>query len=256
MNEPFKVLCYGAGVNSSAVIFGLHDRLEMPEVITFSDTGGEKPHTYEVVRRMSKWLVERNYAPIVVLRSPNETLEESVLRLRTLPSVVFGFRTCSQRFKKEPQEKYLNHHEGARAVWARGGKVIKMIGFDADEPHRAVDFEDEKYRNSYPLIEWGWGREECERRINQEGLTIGKSACFFCPSSRKSEIAELKAIYPELAERAIAMERNNEKGHVDGLGRHFSWEAVLKQTDMFGFQGDDDESDSLIDISCECYDGE
>ena len=74
-----------------------------------------------------------------------------------------------------------------------------------------------------------------------------KSACYFCPASRVSEIKALKAQYPDLAERAIAMERNAYLTSIKGLGRNFSWENVLATEDMF--------EDNYIDIACGCYDG-
>ena len=248
-----KALSCGLGKNSTAVILGLHDRMQMPDLILFADTGGEKPHTYALLETLNTWLISRNYRGIEIVKAPNTTLEANLLKLKTLPSKTFGFGTCSQRFKIEPQHKYLNHHPMALETWAKGEKVTMIVGFDADEPHRAKDYNDDKYQNWYPLIEWDWGRDECTARIEQEGWNVGKSACFFCPSSRKSEILQLQEMYPELAERAIQMERNfteGEKGtKVVGLGRHWKWEELLRQGDLFP-------EETIMDFDCNCYDGE
>lgn len=65
--------------------------------------------------------------------------------------------------------------------------------------------------------------------IERAGLpNPGKSACFFCPASKKHEIRELAKLYPELADRAIAMEDNAALDTVKGLGRSFAWLTLRK----------------------------
>ncbi|HUC76710.1 MAG TPA: hypothetical protein VMS04_15520, partial [Vicinamibacterales bacterium] len=117
------------------------------------------------------------------------------------------------------------------------------------EWHRAKDHPNERY----PLIEWGWGRGECVQAIARVGLPQpGKSACFFCPSSKKIEIFDLRERYPNLMKRALAMEANAELTSIKGLGRSFAWADLLTAkdatTDLF--------SESTVEIACECYDGE
>lgn len=186
----------------------------------------------------SAWLVERGYPPITMVRKGGrqETLEENCLRLDMLPSLSYGFKGCSHKYKIEPQEKFLNNHAGARAHWAAGGKVLKLIGYDVDEPHRAAIPEDKKYRYGYPLLEWGWGREECEARILRAGLPLpGKSSCFFCPSTTKPEILALRSRYPIYLARAVAIEDNaKSKGNlktVNGLGRRLNWLDFLLEVE-------------------------
>jgi hypothetical protein len=157
------------------------------------------------------------------------------------------------KYKRDPQDKFCNNHEPCREVWASGEKVVKLIGYDMDEPHRARIPEDEKYTYRYPLIEWNWGREECLEAIARAGVTApGKSACFFCPSSKKREVLQLRRVYPELAVRAVAMEKNADLSVIKGLGRAFAWgdlyEADDRQFKMF--------PETTVDLACECYDGE
>lgn len=235
------VASFGGGVNSTAMLIGMVERGEHCDLILFADTGGEKPHTYEHVERFSKWLKFVGMPEIVTVRSPNTTLEADVLKRHTLPSIAFGFKTCSQRFKREPCEKYLN---------GIGAKDVQMlIGFDADEPHRAKPFPG----NRYPLLEWDWGRDECVEACRRIQMVPGKSACFFCPSSKKWEILELQRRYPDLAARSVAMEANADLTSIKGLGRDFSWTQLLAfdkaQIKMFV-------EDSPIAIDCGCYDGE
>jgi hypothetical protein len=234
------VASFGGGVNSTAMLIGMVERGERCDLILFADTGGEKPHTYAHVLEFSEWLVAHEMPNITTVKSPTVTLEQDCLTRHALPSVAYGFKTCSQRFKAAPQEKFLN---------GLGVKeYTKLIGFDADEPQRAKPYPG----NRYPLIEWGWGRDECIEAITRAGVTQPeKSACFFCPSSKKPEIMELRRQYPELAARAVAMEKNAELTSVKGLGRSFAW------GDLYAA---DDAQQKLfpevrIEQDCGCYDG-
>ena len=48
------------------------------------------------------------------------------------------------------------------------------------------------YEYWYPLQEWGWDREECERQIAAAGLPVPhKSSCFFCPAMKTAEVDAL-----------------------------------------------------------------
>lgn len=143
------VASFGGGVNSTAMLIGMHERGETVDLILFADTGGEKPHTYAHVLEMSEWLVERGMPHIVTVSRGVKTLESDCLKRKALPSVAYGFKSCSDHFKMRPQRDYLK----ANGIVA----TTKLIGFDADEPNRAREIEG----NRYPLIEWGWGRDEC-----------------------------------------------------------------------------------------------
>ena len=160
------------------------------------------------------------------------TLEMECLRSCTLPSIAYGYKRCSQKHKIGPQEKFCNHYPPCRAVWARGEKITRFLGYDAGEMRRyehSKKFNDtnKKYINRYPLIEdWGWDRSDCVREILAAGLPLpGKSSCFFCPSMKQQEILALKEHYPDLYRRAVAME-DRAMPHltsVKGLGRSYAW---------------------------------
>lgn len=233
------VVSYGAGTNSTAMLIGLHERGALPDLILFADTGGERPETYEHLTVVNEWCESIGFPQIVTVKSPNVTIEEDCFTRKTLPAIAFGFKTCSLRWKKEPQDKYLRN-SGMK-------DAIRLIGIDMDEHHRVREFPNTRY----PLIEWGWGRDECIEAIDRAGLPQpGKSSCFFCPSMKVNEILELKRKHPDLLQRALAMEANAELTSVKGLGRNFSWAEVVKyddqQMDMFGHSPE---------IACGCYDG-
>ena len=251
-----KITSYGGGTNSTAMLIEFTNRGIIMDRILFADTGAERPHTYAYVENFSKWLQERGQPAIHTVRRVDYKgnvlgIEEWCLSKNALPPIAYGFKTCSMKFKPQPVDKFLNNDTEAKAVWKSGGKLTKYIGFDADEHHRVKDYDDAKYIIEFPLVEWGWGRDECLEAIEASGLCMpGNSACWMCPSSRVSEIRQLAANYPELAERAIAIERNADLTTIKGLGRQFSWENVLSQTDMF-----DEDYATTPEMVCGCYDG-
>ena len=105
------------------------------------------------------------------------------------------------------------------------------------------------------MIDWGWYREDCIKKIEEYGLPLpGKSSCFFCPSMKKHEIKSLMRNHPELLERALKIE-NNAKDNlitVKGLGRSYAWEDFIKNIESqieMCIEYDDGT------MPCGCYDG-
>jgi hypothetical protein len=237
------------------MILGLYERGLRPDLILFADTGGEKTPTYEHLGVMQRWCREHGFPEIEVVREDRWTLEQDCLNHHTLPSIVMGRRSCSDKFKIRPQNRFLAKWQPAVDAWSRGEKVEKLIGFDTGESHRVKDFTGTLYVNRYPLIEWGWGLEECIAAIRRHGITPPpKSSCFFCPENQWQELVQLRAEEPELLERAFAMERNATALHtVKGLARQLSWSEVLEKVDA-GVQ--DSLPKRLRRMPCTCIDGE
>jgi len=254
-----NVIAYGAGTNSTAMLVGMHERGERPDLSLFADTGGERPDVYRHLSIVSEWCKSVGFPEIVTVKKVTRdgnilTLEQNCLNEKMLPSIAYGFKSCSLKYKVAPQDKFCNSVPELQAIWKSGAKVTKLIGYDAGEELRAKIASDDKYEYRYPLLEWDWGRDECVAAIERAGLPQpGKSACFFCPSSKPKEILELQQKHPELLARALAMEANAKENltHVKGLGRNWSW------TDMIAFR---DKQLNLfrndIEEPCGCYDGE
>ena len=245
MMTPMLVVSFGGGVNSAAMLVGMYERGILPDAIFFADTGGEKPETYAFVDLMRTWTVRNMNLGIEVVQNDGmySFLERECLSKHTLPSLVFGWRSCSEKYKLRPQQKYAKQRFGNDATirWA--------VGIDAGESHRMGTFEN----CWHPLVEWGWDRDECLAALKRADIPRPvKSACFFCPASTKRDVLRLHAEHPELFARAIAMERNATKAHTaKGLGRHWSWEEVQK--------ADASQLKLLLDpvaIPCMCYDGD
>ena len=268
MHESPLLISYGGGTNSVAMLVGLADLGERPDAIVFSDTGGEKPETYAHIETMDAWCRGRGWPGITVVRyayasGEVETLEANCLKNRRMPSIAYGFKTCSERWKRRPQERWAATWDVAAAAWAGGSQVVKCIGYDADEPERKARADAvrrgpqdlRRYALRYPLVEWGWGRPECLEAIDRAGLPRpGKSACFFCPSSKPAEIIELADRHPDLLARALVMEDGAERSDgssIVGLGRYFRWADVVAgdraQCKLFA---------PPTETPCDCYDGD
>lgn len=266
------IVSYGGGVNSTALLVGMVERGERPDAILFADTGGEKPETYEYVAAFSAWLVERGFPPVTVVQNDGKyrTLENNALQTQSLPSIAYGRRACSEKYKQRPQHKWVRRWQPALDWWAttddRGDRnlVMKLIGYGADEGHRGNvgDVQltaDAWYKYRYPLQEWGWDREDCLAAIARAGLPKPiKSACFFCPSSTKAEVKWLAARHPDLFDRAVAMERAaaDTLRTVKGLGRRFSWAGLIRmereQPSLFG-DAPPEGANELAVIPCMCH---
>src|SRR5262249_38136453 len=97
-------------------------------------------------------------------------------------------------------------------------------------PSREAWLDQHYFAYWYPLMEWSYDRETCKRIIANAGLPVPiKSACFFCPASKKQEIAWLQEQHPDLLKRALRLERNAQAKltSVKGLGRSYSWDSYV-----------------------------
>lgn len=213
------VMSNGGGVNSMAMLVWMEQQGFRPKRILMADTGAEKPETWEyVLGPMADFLSRFGFPSIKVVRyqpqdyknfPPYRTLEENCLTNGTLPSLAFGFKSCSQKWKIAPQDKELKEWGLAEKAWREGGKVMKLIGYDASpEDWRRRNHlgaqDDPLFGYRYPLQEAGWDREECKRQILSLGYPVPpKSSCFMCPAMKPSEIDELS---PDLLRRIVRLE--------------------------------------------------
>ena len=233
------VIAYGGGVDSTGTCIGLRARGIVPDAIVFADTGGEKPGTYAWLDTFDVWLRDNGFPTVTRVcylpkYSTYRTLEEECEQKATLPSRVFGFGRCAEKWKVRAQAQWLRRWTLAIEAKSRGQAVIRAVSYEAGEEHRVNGKADAGIELWYPLIEWGWTRDDCVRAIEGAGLPVPpKSACFFCPSSTKKEVLWLAEHHPDLFARAVAMEQRAAPNmqNVKGLGRHWAWEALVKASE-------------------------
>lgn len=101
------------------------------------------------------------------------------------------------KWKIAPQDAFLKQWEPAKAAWARGQKVIRLIGYDASPADtrrytHASTIANDLFECRYPLREWGWDRAACAARIEAAGLPVPpKSSCFLCGAMKPDEVRAL-----------------------------------------------------------------
>lgn len=251
------IVSYGMGTDSTAMLGLLHKQGVRPDQITAADTGDEHPHTYRFLDLVQTWCARVGFPAIEVVRwvdrqGRTRVLSEDCFEQKTLPSAAFGFKGCSTKYKIQPQERRDRLDPRCQAVWAAGGKVVKLIGYEYGEERRMRP-ADAKYEYRYPLIEAQMDRDDCIRVItNEMGLPRpGKSSCWHCPQQRMGEWADLARQYPGLFAKSCAMEANAELTTIKGLGRRY---AVRELTPEQLAQTNPHEHDLNDDLPCGCVD--
>ena len=263
-DKELLAVAFGGGTNSTAMLCGFKERGIKPDLIVFADTGGEWPDTYEHVKEMDgvcrEWWGIGVETVKKLYQGEFEGLERASLRLKSLPSLAYGKKACSMKYKVQPQDKRVFEEMDKRGL----KNTTKAIGYDANEAHRKIDLKLKVHPKGriekiwYPLIDWGWRREECVEAIKRHGITQpGKSACFFCPAMKRGEILKLKHTNPDLFKRALAIEAGADiRTEGRGLGgKGLRWENVdaedEQQTKLWDWLDDHDATRA----PCGCYDG-
>lgn len=252
-------LCFGSGVDSTAMIVALRAAGIRPDIITFADTGGEKPETLRHIDAMNRVLATWDWPLVdvckkVPMASTGYTdLYGNCFKNETLPSLAFGMKSCSIKWKQDPQDQFIKGAKrGPNArephpLWlqaqATGQRIVKLIGYDCGKAdlRRSKNLKpsDDDFDYVYPLQIVRWTRRDCVRAITKmlgEELVPIKSACFFCPASKQWELYWLAANHPELLERALVLERNALTGRhsrFDEVEFGASWEELVRNADSF-----------------------
>jgi len=240
-------VCFGGGVDSTAMLVLLHLEGIRPDLITFADTGGEKPETYDHVRQMDQWLDSVGFPRVTWCKLKTTTdyssLDGNCLDNETLPSLAMGKKGCSVKWKQGPQDNFLKgvntrygseenlprnmaNYAPVHPLWTEsqetGRKIIKLIGYDNGKADirrsKNLKREDNDFLFFYPLQDAGIDRPECVKLIQSAGINVPiKSACWFCPASQKWELWWLAGQHPELFLKALKIE------HTAMLGKHSHW---------------------------------
>lgn len=254
------VAAWGAGTNSTAMIIELVRRGEIPEM-TLLAAMPEQPHTRRLIPIFRQWMDDHGIPNEIVEYQarffkhwpPYTSLLEANLTNGTLPSIAFGRHSCSARHKISPQDKWVKAWPPAQHAWANGRKVIRLIGYDCSArdnqryAHR-VGHVDPLFEYRYPLREWGFTREDCERLIADEGLPpFHKSSCFFCSGM---QISEVRALPREELRLIVLLEARAAPRlrTVEGLWRKSTKKRPGSMTAFIRAEGllDPDEIDEII----------
>jgi hypothetical protein len=252
-------VCYGAGVDSTALLVALKLADLRPDIITFADLASEKPETMAHLDRMQSILARWGWPPITMCRKRTlpgtgyDDLYGNCIANETLPSLAFGMRSCSIKWKQKAQDQAIKgcksgpNASAPHPIWMeaqrRGERIVKLIGYDCSAADirrsKKLPTADTDFDFLYPLQLLGWIRQDC---INIITAVLGadyvpiKSACFFCPASKTWELFWLAAHHPDLLERALFLERNALTGRhsrFDEIQFGATWEEMVRDADRF-----------------------
>lgn len=252
-------VCFGSGVDSTAMLVALRDAGIKPDLITFADTGGEKPETLVHLGKVNAILESWGWPTINVCKKttlPSTSYDDlygNCLDNETLPSLAFGMKSCSIKWKQVPQDQFIKgiksgaNKSPAHPIWikaqATGQRIVKLIGYDCGKADlrrsKKPTPADAEFDYIYPLQIVGWARKECVMAITEAlgaELVPVKSACFFCPASKIWELFWLAGHYPDLLQKALVMERKALTGRhsrFDSLEFGESWESMVLNADRF-----------------------
>lgn len=219
MNAPIKILSYGGGLDSFAMLLDAIARDEKPALAVFADVGdpegkdpGEWPGTYKHIREIVMPLcaahgiefvwIDTRQLPIRGERSLFAYFEN----MKLMPGRMS--RLCTSAAKVERIADYLNaRFPGVRLeVW---------IGFEAGEEKRAERDPHAAGRakglrtNRFPLAERGLCRCRCEALVRASGHPVPrKSACVYCPFGTRGDFQTFARELPEHFARTEALEAN------------------------------------------------
>lgn len=232
MKKQPLVICCGVGVDSVAMLVGMHKRGIRPDLILFADVGAERQSTYDYILILQDWLKRVWGMELTIVRyQPKNfkhwphyhTIEENILTNTSLAAIAYGGHTCSAKWKISPMNAYIDAWQPAIDAWASGMKVRKAIGFEFS-PHELrrtkrcstfaiQDDELDKYELWFPLQDWKWNRERCELEITLAGLPVPtKSSCYFCTAMKPWEVDELPV---DKLKRIVILEARAHQRHLD-----------------------------------------
>ncbi len=191
--EGMKILSFGGGVNSTAILcLKLQGKYDFDAMI-FANTGGELPETYDYLEKVVKPLCREYNIPFHIVSFGS--LYDDYFEKKIIPYRII--RSCTDKYKIRIMHKFIKEKYGEDITW--------IIGIDYGEKERASRFNGE-----FPLIDRGIDRNGCKKIISSYDLPIPhKSGCFFCPFTSLDGWIELFENHKELFLKAEAFEKNS-----------------------------------------------
>lgn len=212
-------ISYGGGVQSTAMIVLAVQGKIRADIALFANVGddSEHPATLSFVREvMFPWCDQHGFRVEELYRrrkdgSRYESIYESQTRAGSKRVIIPAFmeggvptsRVCTSDWKIGTVRRRLQELGASKA-----DPATVLIGISVDEIERANGRSDHaSQRVTYPLLDLGLRRSDCEQVIRDAGLPVPpKSSCFFCPYHRATVWAELRRDEPRLFERAQELE--------------------------------------------------
>ena len=215
MADPYRVLSYGGGVQSSALLFAAchgdtPDGIR-PDIAIFSDTQWEPSGVMQYIDEATRYAARYGIRVLTTtygsIRSPHGS--------SVMPMFVTGEdgeggitpRQCTDRYKIRPLRKALRSHLGYQRGQRLGHDIEMWLGISTDEAHRMKPSQETRTTHRYPLIEMGWNRQRCQSYVQKLGLPAPmKSSCIGCPYHSNRYFLDMKRERPREWVEAVAFD--------------------------------------------------
>ncbi len=222
--KPVRVLSFGAGTQSSAVL-GLIEEGKLPPVdfAVFADTQCEPDEVYVWLERIKGWAKTK----IIVATIGNlyeDTLKKAAGGSTRFASIPFytsdqreggdddaGIlrRQCTMEYKISVVQQAVRRELGYQPRQRMKHHIEMLIAMSLEEVGRMRDSREKWIKNVYPLIfDVPMHRQQSIEYVKSFGLgTPPRSSCMMCPFHSNEEWRHLRENEPHNWEKAVAFDK-------------------------------------------------
>lgn len=287
LSEKLTVLSYGGGQDSWTILVRLCLEKDLRERyapgklwVVMSDTGNEHPATLDHVKYTREFCGQHAVSFTHITQDKGfhapswPSLVEHYRRYNTIGSASFN-KTCTDQLKIRPiykwlaarlrdefnlpdKGKYGPKQPIVEFCRRNGTKIDVLLGIANDEQKRVAkanqfEFKTGKWMRDtinrvYPLIDWGWGRAECQKYLKSVGEPVPMpSNCMRCYFMSPIELLWLYRNYPgefedwvQLEENKLEANKHMGKKNYGVFGRRTLREVLAKAEKEFGDMTDEE----------------
>lgn len=224
--DRLNVMSSGGGTQSNALICMMHAGIiPKSDIIVMSDTEREASNVFEYQRKYIQPLCDdMSIKYEIIPKSRYATYDLYATNGDILPGYFSisngrdknGYCTgkkpafCSDKWKREVVQRYLNETYGEEYLTKRG--VDMWMGISIEEATRRVKITSGKWQRKYPLVEMMITKQMCIKFVEDYGLpTPPPSLCWMCPNRDDNLWLYMKENVPEDFEKACQHEQEIQK---------------------------------------------
>ena len=194
------VLLYGGGTQSTGLLLmmcdGFLEGYKKPDLVVFSDTGGEPGFVYDYVRKVVSY-VDKKYGVTIEIVSRGDLVDDlwhkyrAGNRVASLPLFLNNKdkgmirRQCTNEYKILPINKLSKKRFNVGRRKKDSVPVIRrLFGISLDEMSRCKQSTEWWCVNDYPLVNNRMYRNEVIEYVNLNHPELAdppRSSCYFCP---------------------------------------------------------------------------
>lgn len=194
------------GRDSTAMVVKWLELGKELDYILFCDTEMEYPQMVDYLNKLDSYFKREFDKEIVVLKSKKcfwemafetpITRGERQGKFRGIPRVL-GVDYCTRDLKINPSKEFV------LSLSPNKFRNVVLIGYTFDEVQRGRTSNLTYACAKYPLHEWHWNEEECERFLRQRGIAnplyrdFHRTGCFLCPKQSLKSLYTLYSKYPK-----------------------------------------------------------